>query len=46
MNDQVSSTMTINFLCFDVPVRKSNVQYLREGENLQEIYHDIDAMIG
>ncbi|PRS13047.1 hypothetical protein C6X95_13225 [Bacillus pumilus] len=46
MNDQVSSTTTINFLCFDVPVRKSNVQYLSERENLQEIYHDIDAMIG
>nr|MDF9459304.1 hypothetical protein [Bacillus pumilus] len=45
MNDQESSTITINFLQFDVPVRKSNAQYLTERENLQEIYHDIDAMM-
>ncbi|MDM5319553.1 hypothetical protein RGT17_00835 [Bacillus altitudinis] len=35
MNDQVSSTMTINFLRFDVPVRKSHAQYLTERENLR-----------
>ncbi|MDF2002170.1 hypothetical protein P2Q02_05800 [Bacillus pumilus] len=44
-NDQESSTITINFLQFDVPVRKSNAQYLTERENLHEIYHDIDAMM-
>ncbi|MFX0111539.1 hypothetical protein [Bacillus pumilus] len=45
MNDRESSTITINFLQFDVPVHKSNAQYLAERENLQEIYHDIDAMM-
>ncbi len=45
MNDQKSSTITINFLQFDVPVRKSNAQYLAERENLQEIYHEIDSMM-
>ncbi|WP_260985117.1 hypothetical protein [Bacillus pumilus] len=45
MNDQESSTITINFLLFDVPVRKSNAQYLAERENLQEIYHEIDSMM-
>lgn len=45
MNDQESSTITINFLQFDVPGRKSNAQYLTERENLHEIYHDIDAMM-
>ncbi|MFS2246811.1 hypothetical protein [Bacillus sp. A31] len=44
-NDKESSTITINFLQFDVPVRKSNAQYLTERENLHEIYHDIDAMM-
>lgn len=45
MNDQESSTITINFLQFDVPVRKSNAQYLTERENLQEVYDDIEAMM-
>ncbi|WP_144556774.1 hypothetical protein [Bacillus pumilus] len=45
MNDQESSTITINFLQFDVPVRKSNAQYLAERGNLQEIYHEIGAMM-
>lgn len=45
MNDQELHAMTINFLQFDVPVPKSNAQYLTERENLQEIYHDIDAMM-
>lgn len=44
-NDRESSTITINSLRFDVPVRKSNAQYLAERENLQEIYHEIDAMM-
>ncbi|MGA3878553.1 hypothetical protein ACPCYY_01655 [Bacillus pumilus] len=44
-NDQELHAMTINFLQFDVPVRKSNAHYLAERENLQEIYHDIDAMM-
>jgi hypothetical protein len=45
MNDQESSTITFNFLQFDVPVHKNNAQYLAERENLQEIYHEIDAMM-
>ncbi|MFX0571144.1 hypothetical protein [Bacillus pumilus] len=44
-NDQELHAMTINFLQFVGPVRKSNVHYLTERENLQEIYHDIDAMM-
>lgn len=28
-----------------MPVRKSNAHYLAERENVQEIYHDIDAMM-
>ncbi|MDR7249715.1 hypothetical protein [Bacillus pumilus] len=44
-NDQELHAMTINFLQFVGPVRKSNVYYLTERENLQEIYHDIDAMM-
>lgn len=45
MNDQESSTITINFLQFDGPVRKSNAHYLAERENLQEVYDDIEAMM-
>ncbi|MEB2269155.1 hypothetical protein LAV33_02595 [Bacillus safensis] len=45
MNDQDSSTITITFLKFDVPVRKSDAEYLTERENLEEIYHEIDSMM-
>ncbi|TYS29758.1 hypothetical protein [Bacillus pumilus] len=45
MNDQELHAITINFLQFDVPVRKDNAQYLAKRENLQEIYRDIDAMM-
>lgn len=45
MNDQESSTITLTFLAFDVPVRKSDAEYLTERENLKEIYHEIDSMM-
>ncbi|WP_342462444.1 hypothetical protein [Bacillus sp. FSL R5-0286] len=45
MNDQEASTITITFLQFDVPVRKSTAEYLIERENLEEIYHQIDSMM-
>ncbi|PGC62730.1 GlsB/YeaQ/YmgE family stress response membrane protein [Bacillus safensis] len=45
MNDQESSTITLTFLTFDVPVRKSTAEYLTERENLKEIYHEIDSMM-
>ena len=45
MNDQESSTITLTFLKFDVPVRKSTAEYLIERENLEEIYHEIDSMM-
>lgn len=45
MNDQESSTITLTFLTFDVPVRKSTAEYLTERENLEEIYHEIDSMM-
>lgn len=45
MNDQEASTITITFLQFDVPVRKSTAEYLIERENLEEIYHQIDLMM-
>lgn len=45
MNDQESSTITLTFLKFDVPVRKSTAEYLTERENLAEIYHEIDSMM-
>ncbi|MFP7367022.1 hypothetical protein [Bacillus safensis] len=45
MNDQESSTITLTFLKFDVPVRKSTAEYLTERENLEEIYHEIDSMM-
>ncbi len=45
MNDQESSTITLTFLAFDVPVRKSTAEYLTERENLKEIYHEIDSMM-
>ncbi|MBG9822633.1 hypothetical protein ABE33_10485 [Bacillus safensis] len=45
MNDQESSTITLTFLAFNVPVRKSDAEYLTERENLKEIYHEIDSMM-
>ncbi|MFI8625318.1 hypothetical protein ACIGEH_13715 [Bacillus altitudinis] len=45
MNDQEASTITITFLQFDVPVRKSTAEYLIERENLEEIYHQINSMM-
>lgn len=45
MNDQESSTITLTFLTFDVPVCKSTAEYLTERENLEEIYHEIDSMM-
>lgn len=45
MNNQESSTITLTFLAFDVPVRKSTAEYLTERENLKEIYHEIDSMM-
>lgn len=45
MNDQESSTITITFLQFDVPVRKSDAEYSTERQNLEEIYREIDSMM-
>ncbi|KPN13334.1 hypothetical protein AKG37_13425 [Bacillus australimaris] len=45
MNDKESSTITITFLKFDVPVRKTTAEYLTERENLEEIYHEMNSMM-
>lgn len=45
MNDKESSTITLTFLTFDVPVRKSTGEYLTERENLEEIYHEMNSMM-
>lgn len=45
MNDKESSTITLTFLKFDVPVRKSTAEYLTERESLKEIYHEIASIM-